>query len=189
MTLRSLQSAAGFFSLLLTLTGCTEQVVGGVEPDAPAPTALAILGSSMPADPDGFLKLAQITLQPDTLYVFIGNADQTCEHPFLDVAACNPNPYTEWQMVLGIPSARQTEGALSLPAAGVDAALALAGSVGPGDTCTGGVAPDGLKGDVAITGIETTQVTLQFSAVAPQAQIEAMPPSDITAEYQAVRCP
>jgi hypothetical protein len=187
----SVQSTLGFLSLLITLTGCTEPVVGGVEPDGsapnPGPTAIAMLGSSLPADPFEFLKGMQITAHPDTLYVFISpNPGQTCASPFLDdVPDCN-DPTTKWQMVLGLPALLQTVGPLSLPATGVNAALAVSAG---GPKCTGGEYPDGLTGDVAITSIDAQRVTLQFTGVAPYVQVRSVPPAQITAEYEASRCP
>jgi hypothetical protein len=196
MSHHPLQSTVCFLSLLLTLTGCTEQVVGGVEPDGgaasdPAATAFAMLGSSLPtgAAADDYLSVQQITVQPDTLYVFIGNGGQTCASPFLSES--DNLPYSVWQEALGIPSALQDVGALSLTAAGVDNSLhVLAACGGDSETCTGSYAAPGLSGgSVAITSFDATQVTLQLTGVEPVGTIQGAPPSEITAEYQALRCP
>jgi hypothetical protein len=145
----------------------------------------------MPADPDGFVQAATITLVPDTLYVVIGNSGQTCEDPWLPATVCTPShAYVEWEVVLGIPAAQQAAGVLSFPATGVDDVVALNGATdSSGGPCSGVVAPNGLQGDVGITSIDATQVTLQFMGVAPQVQIESTPPSEMTATYTATRCP
>jgi hypothetical protein len=199
MNNHSLAAPLSVLSLLLTVAGCAEQLDGGVQPTAselasegPTPTAFAILGSKLPADPDGFLSTAQITVDPGALYVFIGNAGQTCDSPFM-TPACDTNAYSDWQFVIGIPAAHQVPGALPLSTSttstGVDDIVVLDGSSGGNSSsCLSGTSPDGLSGDVGITSIDATQVTLQFNGVTPNAWIGSTLPL-FNAEYVATRCP
>ena len=199
MNNHSLAAPLSLLSLLLTLAGCAEQLDGGVVPtgsevasEGPTPTAFAILGSKLSADPDGFLSTAQITVDPDALYVFIGNTGQTCDSPFMS-PACDTNAYSDWQFVVGIPAAHQVPGALPLStpttSTGVDNVVALSGSSGGNSSsCISGTSPDGLSGDVGITSIDATQVTLQFMGVTPNAWVGSTLPV-FDAEYVAPRCP
>jgi hypothetical protein len=193
MNKHSLASPVSLLSLLLTLAGCAEQLDGGVVPTAsevasegPAPTAFAILGSKLPA------ATAPIAVDPDALYVFIGDTGQTCDSPFMSFS-CGSSPYADWQFVVGIPAALQMPGALPLSTStnstGVDNVVLLSGSSG-GDpsACIAGGSPDMLSGDVGITSIDATQVTLQFKGVTPNAWIGSTLPT-FDAEYVAPRCP
>jgi hypothetical protein len=161
-----------------------------------AGTAIAILGSHLPADTEengysGFLALAQIEVEPDKLYVFLGNIDATCQSPYLSVAyACDQSSPEQWQLLIGIPPALQTPGVLSLPAlpgSGIDAWEATNGpeaETSPG-MCTG-AATDAILGNVAITSIDEKQVTLQLVGVILPGYTSS---TTLTAEYVASRCP
>ncbi len=189
-------------SILFASSGCATQVVGGVEAGSDAGstaavTSVAILGAHMPEDKLGYLtQLAQITVQPDSLYVFIGNFDEQCQSPF--PAGCETNtpsdaPYA-WQVVLGIPASLQKPGVLTIPQAGVDASFSTSGVGGSGSGpipnvgvgCVG--SNDSLMGEIAITSIDATQVTLDFMGVQTLLEEPVAPPV-ITAQYETTRCP
>jgi hypothetical protein len=182
-------------AIFLASSGCAVQTIGGVEPggsDATV-TAVALLGSQMPQDSTGYLsQLAQIDVQPDSLYVFIGNFDEQCKSPFPPVcedAAPTDATVLQWQVIVGIPASLQQEGVLTLPdEAGVDS-VASVGGTGPSSASTCGSGPKGLKGDVAIASIDATQVTLDFMGVQPQIYAPEGPPPVMTADYKAPRCP
>jgi hypothetical protein len=183
------------FSLASTLvlsSGCAVQTIGGVEQNVP-PTAVAVLGSAMPKDNTGYLsQLAQLQVVPDSLYVFVGNFDEQCKSPFLPVCedASTGEALSQWQIILGIPASLQQEGALTLPQTGVDGIVSVGGSGGGSSGATTcGADHDGLKGDVEVTSIDATQVTLHFMGVEPNLYAPQGPSPSITAAYTAPRCP
>ncbi len=199
--LASSASAFVLTSILFASSGCAVQVVGGVEPDgsadagATAVTSVAILGADMPEDKMGYLtQLAQIDVKPDTLYVFIGNFDEQCQSPFPPVceeSMASSDAPLEWQVVLGIPANLQQRGVLTIPQAGVDAIDSLAGSApGAGQNVSIGCSASGdaLMGEIAITNIDATQVTLDFKGV-QTAFFEPDGPPVLTAQYVTPRCP
>jgi hypothetical protein len=203
-TLHLTASIALAAPLLIALAGCTEQVVGGVEtnpgsgsgasgPGATESTsAVAVLGSGLPENnPDNYLTVIQYPIQPDMLYVFIGNFDEPCSNPF--PPACNEFPDDEtldqWQIIVGIPAALQQQGVLSLPMATVMSAVGLGAAGPPGGASTCSIMPDGLVGNIAITSIDASQITLNFMGVKPQGYAPYGPPPVVTAEYTASRCP
>jgi hypothetical protein len=186
-------------SLLLASSGCSVQTIGGVEPNgsggagsSTAVTAVAILGSHVPADTTGYLTgLGQIDVKPDTLYVLIGNFDESCADPFMP--ACEDVTPTEtllqWQVVVGLPASLQQEGMLTLPETGVDDVVAIGGTGPDNAASTCGAGPDGLKGEVEVASIDATQVTLHFMGAQAQEYAPQGPPPTMTAEYTASRCP
>jgi hypothetical protein len=203
MNQHALASSASLFvlaSILLASSGCGVQVVGGVEPGSgdaglTAVTSVAILGANMPEDKMGYLtQLAQIHVQPDSLYVFVGSLDEQCQSPFPPVCEESTPNYDAplaWQVVLGIPASLQKPGALTIPQAGVDGIVSISGSdPGSGQGVSVGcvVALDGLMGDIAITSIDATQVKLDFMGV-QTSLYEPNGPPVITAQYETPRCP
>jgi hypothetical protein len=200
----TLSSSASLFvlaSILFASSGCTEHVVGGVEPDGSADagstavTSVAILGANMPEDKMGYLtKLAQIDVQPDSLYVFIGSFDEQCQSPFppvCEVSKPDPGAPLEWQVVLGIPASLQQPGVLTIPQAGVDAIVSVGGSAPGADPNVGigcAASGDALMGEVAIANIDATQVTLDFMGVQTSFYEPDGPPV-ITVHYETQRCP
>ncbi len=197
-TLASSLSPFVLASLLLASSGCAVQTIGGEEPDgsggagSTAVTAVAMLGSQVPADTTGYLTgLGQIDVQPDSLYVFIGNFDESCDAPFMP--ACEDVTPTEtllqWQVVVGLPTSLQQEGVLTLPETGVDDVVAVGGT-GPDNAASScGAGPVGLKGEVEVASIDATQVTLHFMGAQAQLYAPQGPPPTMTAAYTASRCP
>jgi hypothetical protein len=196
----SLASPTSFLvltSIILASSGCAVQSIGGFEPGGSGgggsgeTTAIAILGSEMPHDNVGYLGLAQLDVQPDSLYVFIGNFGESCSSPF--PPACEDDVplgenVDEWQVIVGIPASLQQQGVLSLPG---EAGVASVASIGATGNSTGecGSGPNGLTGDVDIASIDATQVTLHFMDVQPTISSPQGPPLHMTAEYTASRCP
>lgn len=193
MSKHNLDSFASLFvlsSLALASSACTVQTIGGEEPTE-AVTAVAIMGTDVPADNDNYLgQLGMLEIQPDSLYVFIGNFDEACGSPLMPVCQQEgPDGETlnQWQVVVGIPASLQQQGVLTLPETGVDGVVAVGGSGSNVGSCGSG--PDTLKGEIEIASIDTTQVTLHFMGAQPQIASPEGPPLVMSSSYTASRCP
>ena len=184
-------------ALSLASSGCAVQAVGGVEPPpfGAGVTALALLGSAI-ADPSDYLDRGLIDVQPDTLYVFIGNFEETCGDPFPPVCVDPPSAdlMNQWQIIVGIPAGLQQEGTLPLPTAegqAVDIVVAV-GNENPGSPPTSSCwadSPAFVGGEVEIASIDATQVTVNFVDVQNQLTAAQGPGSVIDAAARAPRCP
>ncbi len=94
----------------------------------------------------------------------------------------------------GYPRELAEAGVLTIPQAGVDASFSTSGVGGSGSGpipnvgvgCVG--SNDSLMGEIAITSIDATQVTLDFMGVQTLLEEPVAPPV-ITAQYETTRCP
>jgi len=190
MSTLSLQRAS-IFTLVITLAGCTEHVVAGVEPATAEIiasdniSATAVLGSELSSEAGELLTTANTPVDPDKLYIFIGNAaGGSCGAP-LDYEACTNAADTLWQFVLGVPPSAQEPGVL--PTTGVDRLLIFEYEYG-GTSCGGAWSRDEIGGDIEITAIDSDKVTLRMNDVTPYADVFNVTFPVLTGTYAAPRC-